>query len=91
MTDTVTCKHLTASPSRREEAKAQRIVLRYKTVPALLRNIAYTEGFALSDDLVDAAMRVLSTQTPPDTSVAVLHQMRKALFIAEDSLYSISA
>lgn len=87
MTDTMqlTREHSVSDPSRREEAKAQRILLRYKTVPALLRHIAYTEGFALTDELIDAAFRILSTQNTLPTAMATMHQMRAALYQAEMS------
>lgn len=86
MTDTMQLERdhtVVTDPSRREEAKAQRVLLRHKTVPAILRHIAYTEGFVLTDDLIDTAFRILSTQTVLPTATATLHQMRSALYKAE--------
>jgi hypothetical protein len=67
----------------RDEAKAQRVLLRHKTVAAALRHIAYSEGFELTDALIEDAERALSQQELPASAAATVHQMKRALFDAE--------
>lgn len=75
-------RQMSQAPGR-EEAKAQRVLLRHRSTPAALRHLANAEGFALSNELIDAACRNLSGKEQPATAVGTMHQLRSALYQAE--------
>lgn len=67
----------------REEARAQRILLRHRNLRSALTYIAHREGFDLTDELISAAVKILSTQENMPTAAETVHQLKRALFQAE--------
>ena len=70
----------------RNEAKAQRALLRHKDLRSALRFIANSEGFELSEHLINRAEGLLAGQPHMPTAQATVHQLKRALFEAEATL-----
>ena len=70
----------------RAEAKAQRLLLRHRDVRAALRFIAHSDGFHLTEALIERAVDHLVTQPTQETAEQTVHQLRRALYKAESLL-----
>ena len=78
----------TRRSSSRNEARAQQVLLRHRTLRAALTHLAHRESFDLSTPLLDLAIELLNEQPQPSSASETLHQMKRALYESETRIHS---